>query len=96
MTKRTNAGIKAVAAGVAAMQAEAVKQNTELERKLEACRKDIGGVTCQFRATGEGLHVTIGDKHFDPEVFANICNWFGKHYGQGDDIQETEPAADPE
>jgi len=90
------AGIKDIVDQVEVKTREAAYARGQLEKKLEACRKDIGGVMCQFRATGEGLHVTIGDKHFDPEVFANICNWFGKHYGQGDDTYETEPAADPE
>jgi len=97
MTKKTNAGIKALAAGVAAMQAEAAKQKAELENKLGACSKEIAGVACGLYMTKSGLCVRLGDgKEYDAEVFAYICRWFQKHYGQGDDTQETEPAADPE
>jgi len=88
-------GIKDIAGEVAVKAREAEYARQQLLKRLEACRKEIGGVECSFVANLNGLHVTIGDKHFDPEVFANICNWFGKHWSQGDDGYETEPAADP-
>ena len=89
-------GIKDLVREVAAKAADTDAAAKHLQRKLEATKKEISGVECRFESAEIGLVLVIGGKCFDPDTFANICNWFGKHWGQGDDGYETEPAADPE
>ena len=69
----------------------------QLQKKCMSATKEIGGLKCELLPdVAQGFSVKIADIEYDAEVFAHICNWFGKHYGQGDDTHETEPAADPE
>ena len=65
-------------------------------KRLEAANRTIGDALCKLILCGEDgeLFVSLGQSETGDSIcipaahFANICNWFKKHYG--DSPEQTE------